>query len=202
MSDDTAASARDAMDHRTFYFPWEDGLGYPDDPVNFARGLSKEMGLPLTVVAKGKSDIPDELHRAGYVTERSSHGDRGPSVVLLFYPTIRLFDRSWGNAAKYVAAEWPSDPLDVWAARHDGFNVRTGEAMEVGISDDVRAIYERILWNGNNGWFDVPGKRDALRDLGNLKSQGLLNKDELIGYFLGQKASHSLEQLVKLIAKA
>lgn len=192
----------EVLKHRTFYFSWDDAQGYSEEPTRFAVALSKNLGLSLTVVVATKPDIPDELSRVGYVTERSHHLSAGESVVLLLYPTRKLLYRPWGRAAKIVVAEWFSDPLEVWAARHDGYDVRTGRAMSLDISDHVIELYERIVWNGNNSWFDKAGQRDALRDLRELKARGELDKDELIGYLLGRKSLRALEQLEKLIDKA
>jgi hypothetical protein len=52
------------------------------------------------------------------------------------------------------------------------------------LSAAARELYDRIEFNGNNGWADAPGKRDAIRDLRELKAMGELDADLLHGYML------------------
>ncbi|KJC64478.1 hypothetical protein [Agreia bicolorata] len=188
---------------QTFFFPWANGTGYPDDPTAFTLALSNKLRLPVTVLCSSQSSLPDPLRKAAFVTPRVNHAVRGPSIVLLHYPDYRLIDHIPLSYARHVvAAEVPSHPLDVWAAKREAFNVRAGKTMTLDIDDRVREIYERILWNGNNAWSDKPGKRDALQDLTTLRNMDALDRDSLIGYLLDEKGSWALDTLAKLIKQA
>lgn len=182
--------------HRVIYFPWAENDD--EDPVAFTIELAKYLGLPITVVAVGKQNIPDELSSAGYVTERSSRASNQPSVTLLYYPTKKLMS-AMPRTGRVVAAEFFMDPLRTWAAKRGAWNIHTGETMALELAPKVEELYSRILWNGNNGWFDKPGQRDALRDLRELKDMGALDKEQLLGYLIGEKSHRSLEQLAKLV---
>jgi hypothetical protein len=200
MTDDATT---EILSHRTIYFPWTDGLGYPDDPVKFTIALAHRAQLPITVICHSKTDIPDTLSRAEYITHRSSNVSGRPSVALLLYPDRKTVGRAPTRSAKYlVAAEYPVQLLRTWAAKRGAWDIRNGESMELNLDPNVKALYDRILWNGNNSWRDAPGKRDALRDLHQLRELGALDKEELLGYLMDEKRSDSLEQLEKLIDKA
>lgn len=188
------------LSHQTIYFPWSSVQGCQDDPVKLTTALAGQVGLPITVMCSDKSSIPDALQHADYVTERSQCVNGRQSVILLYYPTRRLFDRTALRSAKYVVvAEWPDEPLETWAAKRRAWNARTRATMSLDISPEITETYGRILWNGNNGWHDAPGKRDALRDLEALRDRNLLIKEQLIGYLLGEKSSSALDQLEKLV---
>lgn len=150
------------------------------------------------MVAVSKQDIADELSSAGYVTERSSRASSQPSVALLYYPTKKLM-RATPRTGRIVVAEHFMDPLHSWAAKRGAWNYHTGETMALELAPDVEKLYQRIRWNGNNGWFDRAGKRDAVRDLRELKSMSALDKEQLLGYFIGLTSDRSLEQLAKLV---
>lgn len=63
---------------------------------------------------------------------------------------------------------------------------------------DHEKILKAIDWAGNNGWHDVPGKRDLVRLLGELQSIGKLDKAEVVAYQLVQGRHHHYTALVEL----
>jgi hypothetical protein len=77
-------------------------------------------------------------------------------------------------------------PLHGWAAVNGAFDVATRE-VQAPLGEAETKLYGRILWNGNNGWADAAGKRDALHDLRELRAVGGLDKDRLLGYLVGRK---------------
>jgi hypothetical protein len=58
---------------------------------------------------------------------------------------------------------------------------------------------DRFLWNGNNGWADAAGKRDALHDLREFRVLGILDKDRLIGFMVSRKGLEAVARLGKLV---
>lgn len=198
----TSNDIANILKHEILYFSWAGGEGYPHEPVDFAIALAAQLRLPVIVVSRALGNIPDTLSKADYITERSSRSSERRSVVLLHYPTAPLMDKiPFRSAAHIVAAEYPTNPLLTWAAKREAWDLRSEETMALNLSPETKKLYDRILWNGNNGWRDAPGKRDARRDLNELRDRGVLDKEQLLGYLVGEKSSRTLEHLASLIDK-
>jgi hypothetical protein len=134
-----------------------------------------------------------------HFTERSPGARRDPQVVLLMHPSFKLMSGAGSHGARHtVVVEFPTDQLHGWARFAGAFNLATHEVMSAKLDDTVQALYERIEWNGNNGWADGPGKRDALRDLVALATLGALDVDLLRGHMLPRTSTIAVGRLIKL----
>lgn len=190
--------------HRHFYVPWtndeEDTL---ETGRKFALALSAETRLPLVVAATTLASIPPELSHLERITERSSTAKRRPRVVLALYPSWKLLLKSAPASADsyFVGVEWADGSLRGWATFAGAFDLSTWTTMTDPLSQEVREIYDRIVWNGNNSWMDAHGKSAALRDVRRLNELDQLDRDLLLGYVLNRKRFAAALQLETLIEK-
>jgi hypothetical protein len=95
-----------------------------------------------------------------------------PAARALAY-NLRFDDLDYAEhlarGSSLCATEWPDVPLARWAAARGALNLVTGETTPRP-ADDVVALLDRLHFAGNNGWFDLPGKRDAERLLRELRA--------------------------------
>lgn len=90
------------------------------------------------------------------------------------------------------ALEWASYDHSGWARRNHAVHFDTKEKLAPALSADAIKFYERIHWNGNNGWHDDYGKRDALRNLRRLREIGEFDPDDLAGYTIGRHGNTAI----------
>ena len=186
---------------RHFSLPWTDGEHNLDEGIEFGKALAQSAKLPLEVGMPQLNQIPDELAKLPHFTERSHSSLRIPRVVLLLHPTYKLMRHGRpGDGSYAVVVEFATEKLHGWATFTGALNIKSKEAMSPKLSAAARELYERIEFNGNNGWADAPGKRDAIRDLRELKDMGELDVDLLRGYMLtrSQTSDTAIERLIKL----
>ncbi|MET3510805.1 hypothetical protein [Plantibacter flavus] len=190
--------------HRQFYVPWtDDEEDMLETGQKFALALSTEVQLPLVVAATTLTNIPAELSRLEHITERSSTAQRRSRVVLALYPSWKLLLKATPSSTDsyFVGVEWADESLRGWSTFAGALDLSTWTTMVDPLSRDVRDIYDRIVWNGNNSWMDAHGKSAALRDLRRLEEIGQLDRDLLLGYVLHRKRSAAALQLETLIDK-
>ena len=145
------------------------------------------------------NQIPKNLVKGHHFTERSRGTLRSPRVVLLLHPTFKLMSHPLpGEMSHVIVVEFPNSRLNGWAAFAGALNLTSKEYMSAEVSDEALALYKRIEWNGNNGWADEWGKRDAIRDLDELKRMGELDIGLLRGYMLSKKSHIAIDRLIKL----
>ncbi|TFC48910.1 hypothetical protein [Cryobacterium shii] len=187
--------------HKYFYIPWADRVNNFDPGAEFGQLIARAAGLPLQVAVPLKNQMPESLKRADFVTEKSSgHLGNQARVVVILHPTLKLLSRALpsDSTSQVGVVEFATVRMHGWAAANGAFNVATREVPDsVGVAETK--LYERILWNGNNGWADAAGKRDALRDLRELRVLGKLDKDLLIGYMVSREDYEAVVRLGKLV---
>ncbi|WP_147301838.1 hypothetical protein [Microbacterium sp. AG157] len=97
-----------------------------------------------------------------------------------------------------IVLEWETGEFAGWARHNRALNFDTGEDLVPTRSAEAMELYERIAWNGNNGWRDDWGKRDAIRDMRKLRDMGELDVLDLAGYMIGRRGSRAIRQLLRL----
>jgi hypothetical protein len=191
-------------DPQYFYLHWTDGESNLDEGIGFGTALAQASGLPMEVGMPQLNQIPDEQAKLAHFTERSRGSLRIPRVVLLLHPANKLMSHGRpGDGSYAVGVEFATEKLHGWAAFTGAFNIKSKETMSPQLSAAARELYERIEFNGNNGWADAPGKRDAIRDLRELKDKGERDVDLLRGCMLARVRTSdvALERLVKLVER-
>ncbi len=96
-------------------------------------------------------------------TKRGSAPRRtGPGPVLAYALLFDAMDyaQSLARGSSLCAIEWPDVQLTGWAAARGALNLCTGETTPPP-PDDAVELLDHLRMVGNNGWGDVPGKRDA-----------------------------------------
>lgn len=187
--------------HDVFFQPWNDEVNNITPAIGIAQALAHELKLPLRVAAPTLNAIPDELSKADYVTERSRRGSSGPHLTLVLHPWLRMATTVL-RGRPVVVAEHFAFPLRVWAANVSALDLESGETLSPKpLTPEVVELLGRIDWNGNNGWMDAPGKRDAIRDLTKLKDFGALDAEVVVAAMLVKHSETHIKQLVKLIEK-
>lgn len=187
--------------HEGFYIPWVDGVNNFGPGADFGQRVAQAAGLPLQVAVPLKNQRPESLKRADFVTEKSSgHLGNQARVVVILHPTLKLLSRALpsDSSSKVVVVEFSTVRLHGWAVANGALNVATLE-VPAPLAPAETVLYERILWNGNNGWADAAGKRDALHDLRELRVMGKLDKDSLIGYMVSREDYEAVVRLGKLV---
>lgn len=191
----------DVLAHKLFYVPWTDRVNNFAPGAEFGQLVARAAGLPLQVAIPLKNQIPVSYKGVDFVTEKSS-GRLGNQarVVVILHPTLKLLSRALpsDSTSQVVVVEFATVRMHGWAAANGALNVATREVPDsLGVAETE--LYERILWNGNNGWSDAAGKRDALHDLRELRAMGKLDKDLLIGYLVSRKHYEAVVRLGKLV---
>lgn len=188
---------------RFIYVPWSDSEPHApraEQAVELARALATQIERPVIGVASTKSQLPDDWGKLPYRTRKSSTAAvRCPAVEVHFSPSIDdLAAMSPQRSAHAFVLEWGSDDLSGWARHNHAVRLDTEEELEPLLSADALELYERIDWNGNNGWHDTPGKRDAVRDLRRLREINELELNDLAGYMIGRHSNTAIRQLLRL----
>jgi hypothetical protein len=191
---------------RFVYVPWSDEEPHApraEQAVGLARALAAQIGHPVIGIASTKNQLPDDWGKLPYRTRKSSTAAvHGPAVEVHFWPSIDdLASMSPKRASHAFVLEWGSDDLSGWARHNHAVHFDTKEELAPALSADAIKLYERIDWNGNNGWHDEYGKRDALRDLRRLREIGELDPHDLAGYMIGRHSNTAIRKLLELAKK-
>lgn len=192
---------------RFIYVPWSDAEPHAlraDQAVRLARALAAQVKRPIIGIASTKDQLPDDWGKLPYRTRKSSaNAVSAPAVEVHFWPSIDdLASMSPKRASHAFVLEWPSYDLSGWARHNHAIHFDTKEELTPALSADAIKLYERIDWNGNNGWHDEYGKRDALRDLRTLREIGELDPNDLAGYMVGRHSNTAIRKLLELAKKA
>lgn len=192
---------------RHIYVPWIDGEPFDEraeQVVAIAQALAREAGLPLLGVAATAQQLPDDWGKHPYRTRKSrAHSVSGPAVEVYFWPTLDLLASMPPTHGKHTfVLEWGSDDLSGWARHAGAVHFDEKKKMAPECTTEALELYADIDWNGNNSWRDAPGKRDALRDLRELKTMGELDPVDLAGYMIGRHGDHAIKNLLELVRKA
>lgn len=191
---------------RFVYVPWSDEEAHTtraNQVAGLARALAAQTRQPIIGIASTKNQLPNDWGKLPYRTRKSSTASvPGPAVEIHFWPSIDdLASMSPKRAAHAFVLEWGSDDLSGWARHNHAVHFDTKEELTPALSADATKLYERIDWNGNNGWHDDYGKRDALRDLRRLREIGELDPHDLAGYMIGRHSNTAIRKLLELAKK-
>jgi len=190
---------------RFIYVPWRDDVAHTDrgdQVVAIAQALAAKTRIPLLGVAATLNTLPDSWDGLPRQTLKSSNGSGGAKIEIHFWPSTETFSRmNPSRAAHAFVLEFGNWDLSGWARHNGAVHFDTKDLMRPAISDEALDLYKRIEWNGNNSWFDSPGKRDALHDLRRLRELDELDLVDLTGYMVGKRSASAIQQLAKLAAK-
>lgn len=192
---------------RFIYIPWSDAESYElraDEAVSLARALAAQVKRPIIGIASTKDQLPDDWGKLPYRTRKSSvNAAPAAAVEVHFWPSIDdLASMNPKRASHAFVLEWASYDLSGWARHNHAVHFDTKEELAPALSADAIKLYERIDRNGNNGWHDDYGKRDALRDLRRLREIGELDPNDLAGYMIGRHSNTAIRKLLELAKKA
>lgn len=187
--------------YRAAWVPFNDGnLDLPAAlAVEWVEHESAEQNAAaLLVTPQAKIDglvegIRTFAAKHGHTSARGGRPRRGGGggTVLAYLPDMRDLEFAAGRArnSSLCAVEHPVLPLAGWAMARSAVNLATGEAPTA-LDDEVVTLLEYLMLEGNNGWFDPPGKRGALRLLGELRTAAPgIDAPFLAGYVLGKGQS-------------
>ena len=141
-----------------------------------------------------------EKHR--HVTRRS-HSDVSPGSgpVLVDMPDADLLALAHflARGTSLCAMESGALRLNGWAAATHAVDLVTEEHVAP-LTEEVLKLLEHLIFAGNSGWADEPGKRDAQRLLRSLASADTsLDADFIAGFVIGRgKSSAAAKRLHKM----
>jgi hypothetical protein len=188
------------------YVPWVDGEPHSaraSEAREIASALASKKRIPLVGVGATKNQLPDDWGSLPYRTLKSRHGSsHGSAVEIHFWPMLDTLAAMPPHGTHAFVLEWGSDDLSGWARHNHAVHFDTKQTLEPSLSSDALELYGRIDWNGNNGWHDAPGKRDALHDLRKLREMGELDPADLGGYMIGRHSNRAIRQLIELAKRA
>ena len=190
---------------RYVYVPWVDGESHSaraNEARMIAAALASKKRISLVGVGATKNQLPDDWGSLPYRTLKSRHGSHGSGVEIHFWPMLDTLAAMPPHGAHAFVLEWGSYDLSGWARHNHAVHFDTKQALESSLSPDAIELYERIDWNGNNGWHDAPGKRDAIRDLRKLRELGEFDAADLGGYMIGRHSNRAIRQLIDLAKRA
>ena len=201
MSDMHTSGLRESP--RFVYVPWNDELSVDDRASHVllvARDLASEERLPVMGIAATKDQLPGDWGKLPYRTRKSSVAAiDGPAVRIHFWPSLDdLASIAPASAGFVIVLEWEAGELAGWARHNHALDFDTGEELVPTRSAEAMELYERIAWNGNNGWRDDWGKRDAVSDMRKLREMGEFDALDLAGYMIGRRGSRAIRQLLLL----
>lgn len=165
-----------------------------------AHRLALQTGHHITGYAATKSHLPAGWGRQPFVTRRTNVVPVASGISIYFWPTISdLATFPPHRVAHAFVIEAASEDLSGWARHHRAVHFDTKQLLAPTLTPDALALYDRIDWNGNNGWRDHVGKRDALHDLDMLRATGELNPADLAGYLIGRQPADAIRRLQALL---
>ena len=188
---------------RFVYVPWNDEVSIDARASHVfavARDLASKERLPVMGIAATKDQLPDGWGKLPYRTRKSSVAAiNGPAVRIYFWPSLDdLASVAPARSGFVIVLEWEAGELAGWARHNHALNFDTRQELAPALSDGAMELYERIAWNGNNGWRDDWGKRDAISDMRKLRDMGEFDAVDLAGYMIGRWGSRAIRQLLKL----
>lgn len=196
----------DADFPRYIFVPWVDGESHSaraGEARRIAASLASKKRIQLVGVGGTKNQLPDDWGSLPYRTLKSRHGSpRGSAVEIHFWPMLDTLAALPPHGTHAFVLEWASYDLSGWARHNHAVHFDTKLTLEPSLSPEALELYGRIDWNGNNGWHDTPGKRDALRDLRKLRELGELDTADLGGFMIGQHGNRAIRQLIELANRA
>lgn len=189
---------------RYIYVPWvamEPHELRASRAVDLALALSMQIRHPILGIASTKDELPEDWGTLPCRTRKSSaFAVPGPAIQVHFWPSIDdLASMVPRRASHAFVLEWGRDDLSGWARHNHALHLDTGEELAPTLSAEAVELYERIHRNGNNGWHDSRGKRDALRDLRRLSEIGELDPPDLAGYMIGRQTNTAIRKLLELV---
>lgn len=176
-----------SVDYRTAWTPFDQNHGQTPTllalAVEWVEQECAEQGRVGLLITPDKDislyaePIQDLAARHEWITRRGGMRRRpaGGCPVLVHCP---MFDdlryaADLARGSSLCATEWPDVPLAGRASARGALNLVTGEATPRP-ADDVARLLDHLHFAGNNGWFDRPGMRDAVRLLSQLRTRSPL----------------------------
>ncbi|MFC4859390.1 hypothetical protein [Actinophytocola glycyrrhizae] len=151
-----------------------------DAVTRWVRQQERRTGA-RSVLLTDTFGVDDEISAIGPYQRGSTYfsarnggpATRGP--VLVYRPTRRLLKVAQGMALSAICVWELVPPVLGWAGQVHALNLSTGQTTvpHPALADHL----DRLVWAGNNGYHDKPGRRDARRILGEIADQGLLDQD-------------------------
>jgi len=153
--------------------------------------LTDTFGVDADVAAIGP------YHRGSTYFSARRGGPRTRGPVLVFRPTRKLLTVAQRMALTAICVWELVPPVLGWAGQVLAVNLSTGQTTvpNPALADPLG----RLVWAGNNGYHDEPGRRDARRLLGEMDDQGLLDQDipsALIAHGLSTAAVDNIDKFI------
>jgi hypothetical protein len=188
--------------------PWDDAA---DLAVEWLLDQAGERGqAPLLVTptqsqwSMGAESIQLFAQRYEATTPRSNHASFSNRPVLVYVPDYDVMHLAlrYARGSAIAVVETVSSPLVGWASAVGALDLTTGEPTRPALSDAQRKTFDRIEFNGNNGWTRGFGADSTARILRSLRDAGDLDKELLLGYMVAKgKHGRAIDRLVDLIDK-
>lgn len=185
---------------------WDDAADLAVDWV--LREADRLSAAPLLVTptkhqwTAGASSIRWLARNYAATTPRAKPPGPGVGPVLVYVPDYDTFHvaAQYARGASLAVVESISHPLRGWAMEVKALNLLTGDTTPDSRSDEQREQLDRVHWYGNNGWTTGFGKDQATKILNQMKRQGLLDVEVVLGYMIA-KGHHgeAVERLDKII---
>ncbi|TSD95285.1 hypothetical protein FOS14_18135 [Skermania sp. ID1734] len=171
---------------------------------------AQRLSLPvvlLTNTFSGQADsgpLADLVRRGAiHTTRRSRSVSSGTGPVFAYVPHVRelAYSIQLARNTALCVVETPSFPVRGWASAVGAVDLLTGEITPPPAAE-LKDELDHLVFNGNNGYGDVYGKRDAKRSLGKLSASADYDPDFIVGYLAGSGISENgLTNIQKLIGK-
>lgn len=184
---------------------WDDAADLAVEWILQEASMRGERPLLITPT-QSQWDSADSItwmaHHHEAATPRGTRPIHGHRPVLVYVPDydVMSYALQFARGSAIAVVEELTYPLRGWAALVEARNLVTGEVDQQPLSPDVESAYERIHFNGNNGWTSGFGADQTRRILRSLGSQGAIDRDDLLGRMLakGHNARH-LKRLAALV---
>jgi hypothetical protein len=167
-------------------------------------GRSSVLFVDQLDVYRSAPEALQTFYRPGQVQSIKGKWVGGGGPILAWLPTFDAFVEATRKAgAAICAVEHPDSPLSGWAIATRAIDLGTGGPTPDTRSPEIAELLDHLVFAGNNGWTDSPGKRDARRLLAELKSAGALDEGLVIGHVIASGASRiGVRQLETLLRQA
>lgn len=186
--------------------PWDEAS---ELAVAWTDGEADRLGRPSVLVTNTKGHQAESGPLASFVgrslhtTPRSRSVSIGAGPVLAYVPYGRelAYAVSLARATSLCVVETVSFPVRGWAAAVAAINLLTGEPTPPPDAE-VKEELDHLVFNGNNGYGDQYGKRDALSILRGLAGRPDYDAAFIVGYLAGHGISdNGLANIARIIAK-
>jgi hypothetical protein len=206
-----------SVDYRAAWVPFDQDKGQPPAVLGLAVAWVEQecveqgrVGLlitPGTDVSRYAAPIQEFAAGHKWITRRGGMRRRvaGGRPVLVHCPTFDdlYYAAGLARGSSLCATEWPDVPLAGWASAVGALNLVTGETT-LRAADEVVRLLDQLHVAGNNGWFDGPGKRDALRLLSELRTAAPHLAERFIASYMlgmGKVSPDAAKHLLELAGK-